>query len=71
MSYRPTPWANLVRNQPDEARRQILTAYLATNGNATRAADHLGISHRSLLRYVNALTLANAIEEIRRAAGVA
>lgn len=68
MGYRPTPWANMVRNDPSRARQQILTAYLATNGNALRAADHLGISHRSLLRYVQTLALTDDIKKIREAA---
>jgi hypothetical protein len=68
MGYRPTPWGILVRTKPDEARQRILTAYLATSGNATRAAGLLDVSHRSLLRYVARLDLGAEIEKIRSVA---
>ena len=67
MTYRTTPWADLIRNDPPTARSKILTAYLATRGNAIRAAKHLGISHRSLLRYVSSLDLSADIGSIRAA----
>lgn len=63
--FRPTPWGHLVREQPGEAKQRILAAFLATAGNAVRAAEMLDVSHRSLCRYVQRLNLAAEIERIR------
>ncbi len=65
MSYRRTPWGQLVEKHPTEARKRILTAFLATDGNTTQAARHLDVSHRSLCRYVKRLAIENQIKKIR------
>ncbi len=65
MAYRKTEWSRLVDEQPEHARTRILTAFLATKGNTTQAAKHLGISHRSLCRYMAQLELKEVVKKLR------
>lgn len=66
MSFRKTPWARMIEQEPAEARYRIMAVFLATDGNTTYAAQHLGISHRSLCRYITQLNLAPQIKKIRK-----
>lgn len=49
------------------ARSRILSALLATRGNAVKAAKLLSCSHRSLCRYVARLEMHANVEAVRRA----
>ncbi len=65
---RSTPWRQLVRHKPLEAKRRILRAYLAVDGVTARACSLLDISRRTLYRYIHKLNLAAEIARIRRSA---
>lgn len=49
----------------DVVRASILAAYRAANWNTTRAAEHLGVSRRTLLRWVHRHDLRKEIEKQR------
>jgi len=65
MPYRPTEWAHKIRFEPEGAKIEILAAYAAAEGVATRAAACLGVSHGSLLRFVRLLGLREAVARVR------
>lgn len=67
---RGTEWPYLLRSEPAVAKKRILEAYSNAKGNAVHAARALGISHRSLMRYVATLVLQEAIAQVRAAARV-
>lgn len=57
----------LMREDRAAAKAQILQAFLATRGNATKAANVLGVSHRTLCRYTEALGCRGDVKAIREA----
>ena len=54
-------------HDPPAARVAIIRALETTGGNATRAAELLGISHRTMLRYLRDSGVAAAAERLRAA----
>jgi transcriptional regulator of acetoin/glycerol metabolism len=53
----------LLEHDPGAVRCAILRAYLASGGSPEGAAEELGISRRTLLRWVHRLGLAQMIGE--------
>jgi len=61
---------SLIRNKPEQARERILAAFLKAKGNRARAAQELGLSNvRSLYRWIDRLSLWEAIEKQARSNG--
>lgn len=57
--------ATMGRVLGDSVRGLILAAYRAENGNSTRAAERLGVSRRTLLRWVERYDLRAQVQAAR------
>lgn len=57
-------WATFVLD-PEAAKGRIIAAYQQTNGNAVKAAEVLGVTHRTLMRWVKRMSLEADIEHVR------
>jgi transposase len=66
VAYRLIELGTLVRLQPKEAAQQILIAYARNGGGEQAAADHLGVTVRTLHRWVRLLKLEAQVRRLRK-----
>lgn len=56
----------MYRVDPTKARQMILDGFTKTGGNAVHAAEALGVSHRTVMRFLETdPSLATAVDKIR------
>lgn len=65
MAYRQTQWSYLSQFRPDEAKKLILDAHIASEGNRVKAAKRLDMSYMTMSRLVDKLELGDEITKIR------
>jgi transposase-like protein len=65
MAFRHHEMSALVRHQPREARRRIVEAYERTGCRLALAAERLGVTSRTLDRWIDQLDLATALRKRR------
>lgn len=63
-------WAYLLRADPDRCRQRIVAALCKSRGNVSVAATWLGISRRSMYRYLSAVGMPGQGMHVRAAAGI-
>lgn len=68
MGYQQSELSLRVRLHPKEAAKQILDGFRRADGQTVRAAELLGVTDRTLDRWVARLGLRHQVEEIRRKA---
>ncbi len=66
--YRPIPLGADVQFAPAKATETILEAFRAAGANLKAAAENLGVTERTLHRYVDTLGIARQLEAIRERA---
>lgn len=62
---RPTMISVLIHEAPETAVEAILKAHRKTKGNTVHAARELGVSHRTLRRWIVQLGCQAKIDELR------
>ena len=65
MAYRQSDLGLMVRLKPEQARRQVLGAVRAAGGEVDDAAAALGVTRRTLDRYVRILDLSSEVNALR------
>lgn len=69
MAFSPTLIGVLVHLEPKEAKERILAAYREVGGLAEPAAMNLGVTKRTLNRWIALLNLRNSVDRIRKKLG--
>lgn len=67
MQGRQTKFTDQVIDDPIVARQIILANIVAMSGNMSKVAKMMGISRRTLYRYVKRLDMGGALEQVRNA----
>lgn len=68
MSYKPNKMGMLVQINPDQARKQLLTAFRRYDGGTTQVATALDVNIATVKRWIAKLEIRPQVEEMRQIA---